>query len=70
MTVGERSAYRDLLIIVRDHFHDLPETEREVVRGGMRDIMGAAAARVEANEAPPVERPPIISKAYEGLQRR
>jgi hypothetical protein len=69
MTVDERSAYRDLLITVRDHFHNLPEAEQEFVREGMRDIMDAAADRVEAGEAPPADRRPSIRAAYESSLR-
>lgn len=69
MTVDERSAYRDLLITVRDQFHNLPEAEQEIVRCGMRDIMDAAADRVEAGEAPPVERRTSIRAVYESSLR-
>jgi hypothetical protein len=68
MTSDERSAYRDLLIMARDYFQDRPEAEQEMVREGIRDIMNAAAERVEANEAPPVERGRTIREAYECLQ--
>ena len=69
MTRDERSAYRDLLIIVRDHFHDFPEAEQETVREIMSDIMDASAARVEANEAPPVARRPSIREVYQASLR-
>ena len=69
MSYEERGAYRDLLITVRDQFHNLPEAEQETVREGMRDIMDAAADRVEAGEAPPVERRPSIRAVYESSLR-
>ena len=69
MTSGERSAYRDSLIIVRDHFDDLSEGDRDSVRAEMRNIMDTAAMRVEAGERPPVERQPSIREVYEASLR-
>lgn len=69
MTSDERSAYRKLLLTVRDHFHDLPQVEQEMVRDGMRGIMDVAAERVKAGIVPPVDRRLSIREVYEASLR-
>ena len=69
MTSDERSSYRDLLIMVRDHFDDLSEGDRDSVRAEIRNIMDMAATRVVAGERPPVERRPSIKEVYEASLR-
>jgi hypothetical protein len=69
MTIEERSEFRDLLIIARDHFEELPEQEQNVLREDMREIMDSAAARIEAGEPPPAHRRPTVREVYEATRQ-
>ena len=69
MTFGERSEFRELLIAAKDHFRDLTEPERNIVRESMRDILDVAADRIEAGEPPPAHRRPTVREVYEATRQ-
>ena len=69
MTQEERSEFRDLLIIARDRFEGLSGKDQNILRECMREMLVAAAARIEAGEPPPAHRRPTVREVYEATRQ-